>query len=235
MSDVLEYSIKHHVRARHIKIKINGLGKIQVVAPRGVGSGDIHHFVQSNTDWIVKTIDKLKDDRINHPNLGSQPPQTIALLSLSKKFSISYLPVVKKAQIEENNHELLVYTSSDDESVNLLRSWIQKKAKQILIPWLNEISSTHQIEFNKVSIRGQKTRWGSCSSKKNINLNRNLLFVQPELVNYLMVHELSHIIQPNHSKRFWSQVAQCEPNYRDLDRQLSQSHKTVPLWAYAQV
>jgi len=223
------------VRARHIKIKINGLGKIEVVAPQGVGSGDIHHFVQSNTDWIVKTIDKLKDDRINHPDLGFQPPQTIALLSLSKNFSISYLSVVKKAQIKEYNHELLVYTSSDDESVNLLRSWIQKKAKQILIPWLNEVSSMHQIEFNKVSIRGQKTRWGSCSSKKNINLNRNLLFVQPELVNYLMVHELSHIIQPNHSSQFWSQVARCEPNYRNLDRQLSQSHKIVPLWANAQV
>jgi len=232
LSDVLEYSIKHHVRARHIRIKVNGLGKVEVVAPPGAGSSDIQQFVQSNTAWIYKTIDKLKDDRINHPDLGLQPPNNIAFLSLDKIFSVSYIPVCNKLKIIEDDCNLLVYTSSEDESVKLLRAWIQNKAKKILIPWLYDVSLVHQIDFNKVSIRGQKTRWGSCSSRKNINLNRNLLFLKPALVNYLMVHELSHIIQPNHSKHFWSQVAQFEPNYRKLDRELSQSHKIVPLWAY---
>lgn len=221
------------MRARHIKIKVNGLGKVEVVAPPGVGSGDIHQFVKKNTAWIYKTIDKLKDDRINHPDLGLQSPTNIALLSLSQNYSISYLPILKRPKVVENDLSLMVYTSSEDESGKLLRDWIQKKAKQILIPWLQDVSSLHQIEFNKVSIRGQKTRWGSCSSKKNVNLNRNLIFLQPELVNYLMVHELSHIVHQNHSKHFWKQVAECEPNYRKLDRELSQSHKMVPLWAYA--
>ena len=221
------------MRARHIKIKVNGFGKVEVVAPPGVGSDDIHHFVQTNTAWIYKTIDRLKDDRLNHPDLGFKPPKNISLLSSSKNYVVSYLPVVKKPAIVENGLEILVYASSESDSISLLRNWIQKKAKQTLVPWLHDVSTLHHIEFNKVSIRGQKTRWGSCSSKKNINLNRNLLFLKPDLVNYLMVHELSHIIQPNHSKHFWSQVAQCEPNYRKLDKELSQSHKIVPLWAYA--
>ena len=233
MTDIFEYSIKHHVRARHIKIKVNGLGKIQVVAPPNVHSNDIHCFVKKNTTWIIKTIERLKDDRINHPDLGFQPPENIFLQSIDKVFSIICLPVLSKPRIIEKDLTLFVYSSSEDESVKLLRNWIKKKAKQCLIPWLKDVSLQHQIHFNKVAIRGQKTRWGSCSSQKNINLNRNLIFLKPELVIYLMVHELSHIIQPNHSSKFWSQVAICLPGYKKYDRELSQSHKSVPLWAYA--
>jgi len=232
MTDVFEYSIKHHARARHIRIKVNGLGGVEVVAPHGASSREIDGFVRKSTDWIYKTIEKLKDDRLEHPDRGFKPPTNISLPAISKHYSVNYTFGIQKATVKEQGSMLFVCAANENEHVVALRTWIQKKAKHVLTPWLKVVADLHNISFNKVTIRGQKTRWGSCSSQHNINLNRNLLFLAPDLVNYLMVHELSHVIQPNHSSLFWAQVAKCEPNYQILDKSLNKSSKQVPLWAY---
>ncbi len=228
---MFEYSIQYNVRSKRIKLKVSNLGEVQVISPPGVSRGEIHRFVEKNTAWVHKTVEKLKDSRLSDPDLGLKPPKKIILQALSKSYSLHYLPVSDRLTVIENESSLSVHASTDIEQTNLLRIWLQKKAKQHLVPWLDDASFKHKIRYNKVSIRGQKTRWGSCSSKKNINLNRNLLFVRSALVDYLMAHELSHIIHPNHSNKFWQQVGECEPNYQMLDNELNQAQKIVPLWA----
>ena len=79
-------------------------------------------------------------------------------------------------------------------------------------------------------VRGQKTCWGSHSSSGTISINYCLLFLEPALVRYLMIHELCHARHMNHSRRFWAHVARFEPDYRKLDRKLSSSWKEIPSW-----
>ena len=83
-----------------------------------------------------------------------------------------------------------------------------------------------------VQVRLQRTRWGSCSSSGGISLNAGLMFLAPQLVRYLMIHELCHMIALNHSRRFWRAVERFEPAYLDLDKRLGEAWAHIPLWAH---
>ena len=78
----------------------------------------------------------------------------------------------------------------------------------------------YNFSFNKISIKNQKTRWGSCSSKGNLNFNYKILFLSEELRDYIIVHELCHLAEMNHSKSFWSLVAKVCPDYLELRKRL---------------
>ena len=82
-------------------------------------------------------------------------------------------------------------------------------------------------------IRRQRSRWGSCSTRGTISLNCCLMFQRPQVVRYLMIHELSHTVQMNHSRRFWQTVSRHCPDYRRLDRELLDGWRRVPSWVFA--
>ena len=82
------------------------------------------------------------------------------------------------------------------------------------------LNTQYGYSIGRITIRNQKTRWGSCSSKKNLNFNYKIVFLPPELQEYLVVHELCHLREMNHSKRFWDLVADAVPEYRVRRREL---------------
>jgi len=88
------------------------------------------------------------------------------------------------------------------------------------------------VEPKRLQVRCQRTRWGSCSRLGTISLNVCLLFQPPEVLRYLMIHELSHLRHMNHSPRFWADVARHEPDWRSLDRELLQGWRRVPSWIF---
>ena len=97
----------------------------------------------------------------------------------------------------------------------------KKLARKILLRRVNELASENNLSFNKIFIREQKTRWGSCSSMNNINLNRKLLLLPDELIDYVILHELVHTRVKNHSKRFYAELTKILPEAGQLDARLS--------------
>jgi metallopeptidase YgjP-like protein len=93
-----------------------------------------------------------------------------------------------------------------------LKGWLTHKAEDHLIPWLKRVSDETGLSYSGVSIRQQQTRWGSCSSRRLISLNARLLFLPPDLVTYVLVHELCHTKHLNHSLRFWRLVESYLPD-----------------------
>jgi len=93
-------------------------------------------------------------------------------------------------------------------------------ARKILCRRIGELAQLHNFVYNRVSIRKQKTRWGSCSSKNNINLNMNLLHLPSELMDYVLLHELVHTRVKDHSKDFWNELNTVVPNARQIDKKL---------------
>ena len=96
----------------------------------------------------------------------------------------------------------------------------RKVARKILCRRIGELAQLHNFVYNRVSIRKQKTRWGSCSSKNNINLNANLLHLPSELMDYVLLHELVHTRVKDHSKDFWNELNAVVPNARQIDKKL---------------
>ncbi len=96
----------------------------------------------------------------------------------------------------------------------------KEKARQLVLSRLNYFNQFYKFNYKRVSIRDQKTRWGSCSHKLGLNFNYRLVYLEPELVDYLVVHELCHLREMNHSPRFWLLIERTLPNYRELRKKL---------------
>ncbi|MDO8497424.1 MAG: M48 family metallopeptidase [bacterium] len=97
----------------------------------------------------------------------------------------------------------------------------KEKALEMIIKRLTALNKTHyQFKFNKLTIRNQKTRWGSCSKKRNLNFNYKILFLHPKIRDYIMIHELCHLKEFNHSKKYWSLVEKALPNFKNVQEEL---------------
>jgi predicted metal-dependent hydrolase len=115
--------------------------------------------------------------------------------------------------------------NSEQEFYDLIKNYKpinMMDAKKKLINRLNELSREHHIPFNKVFVRNQKTRWGSCSIKKNISLNIKIARLPDHLMDYVILHELVHIRHHNHSKSYWIELERISGNARALDKELDQ-------------
>lgn len=130
--------------------------------------------------------------------------------------------------VKEKSKWILSRTSSSKQAQGRLnskeerRKYIEhkEKARQLVLERVKHFNQFYSFNFNRISIRNQKTRWGSCSGNKNLNFNYKLVFLSPELTDYIVVHELCHLKELNHSERFWKLVAETIPNYKELKREL---------------
>ena len=111
-----------------------------------------------------------------------------------------------------------------------LRRWLVARAHTVLSDHLADCAREFGFTYERLGIRRQRTRWGSCSTRGTISLNCCILFQPPEVLRYLLIHELSHTRHMNHSRAFWQCVARCCPDYRKLDRQLLDGWRRVPSW-----
>lgn len=98
----------------------------------------------------------------------------------------------------------------------------RKEARQVLVSRIEEIAERHGYSYNRVTIRNQKTRWGSCSGKNNISLNMKLVLLPDELRDFIILHELVHTRVKNHGDQFWAEILRVEPKARALNKQINQ-------------
>jgi predicted metal-dependent hydrolase len=105
------------------------------------------------------------------------------------------------------------------------RDYLKNKelARQLVLQKISEINSDGNFVFNRVSIRNNKSRWGSCSKRGNLNFNYRVIYLPEPLVKYLIVHELCHLKELNHSKRFWNLVGEYVPDYKVLTKELKKN------------
>jgi predicted metal-dependent hydrolase len=148
----------------------------------------------------------VKSQIAKHIRITIKPDQTITLtipkgqsVDRAKQFLHSKIQWITKHQ-----HRL---SKLENTQTNLPRPKINElEARNILVGRLEEIAKIHNFKYAKVSIRNQKTKWGSCSAKNNINLNINLARLPDELRDYVILHELVHTRFKNHSKKFWAEL-----------------------------
>jgi len=106
------------------------------------------------------------------------------------------------------------------------RFTIQKReqAKTLVENRLSVINKFYKFTINRIAIKNTSTRWGSCSSKGNLNFNYKIIYLRPDLADYLIVHELCHLGELNHSRRFWALVSKTIPNYAKISKELRSTH-----------
>lgn len=222
--------IKHSARARSLQLKVTHYGEVIVVVPKAMRRVGIDGLINKHRPWIEEKLAHLESQRVLDEGLDQRMPDSIELPALSAHFQCHYAKAERNRVVESGDYLHIHY--ADQRNVpDLLQQWLQTKARKVLLPWLEKRSEETGLNYNRVTIRGQKTRWGSCTARGNINLNRNLLFLSPVLVSYLMLHELCHTRHLNHSRDYWNFVSGFENDFRRYENELSHAYRYVPVWA----
>ncbi|MDH3266810.1 MAG: M48 family metallopeptidase, partial [Gammaproteobacteria bacterium] len=223
------FSIRESARAKRLSIKVFPRGRVEVVVPQRARAKDVQDFVDAHRDWIARSRESFASV------LPAEPfvlPNLIALPAIEQQFRIRYerRSDAKSVRFRCGNNVVVLSgrTGDDKLCVAALKRWLASVAKSEFRPRLDALATLTQNSFKNLHVRGQRTCWGSHSSSGTISINYCLLFLQPQLLRYLMLHELSHARYMNHSRRFWQEVARFEPDYRRLDKALGEAWKQIP-------
>ncbi|WP_287128505.1 M48 family metallopeptidase [Candidatus Cyanaurora vandensis] len=221
-TEPVPYRVRISNRARHVNLRLTVQEGLVVVIPRGFDLKHIPSILQKRKQWILAGLGRLA---VQTP-LGSCPLPEQLVLPLLGTWTVVY------GERGEKPNQLLIPTTERAPSIAHLKSWLAHQGRLHLIPRLQQISHATGLTFTQATVRGQKTRWGSCSRQHHISLNYQLLFLTSDLVHYVLVHELCHTHEMNHSPRFWSLVASYLPDHQDYKARLRQSIHLIPGWLH---
>lgn len=212
-----------------MRIEIRPDLSLLIVVPCGTREDQWLTFVLSKRQWIEH---KLKISVRQWHQAGAVDfPSTIDLLCKQQQFPVSHSTGTQnKAVLVAGSLNLVSRNASEKQQFQNLRRWLMAQAREEFLMRMDRISKATGLEWNKLSIRGQKTRWGSCSAQGNISLNFKLLFLSPDLVNYVILHELIHTREMNHSHRFWTLMKRFDAGFEQHRRELKRAGQLLPGW-----
>ncbi|MEW6335629.1 MAG: SprT family zinc-dependent metalloprotease [Thermodesulfobacteriota bacterium] len=229
-----EVRIRTSPRARHVRLNISAHAGLTVTVPRGFDLRALPDILEKKRSWIVTHLGRLA----GMPGAAGReplaaPPEAIELPALGESWDVLYLPSrTRRIGVMEQPGRLTVYGAVADHAAcrAVLQKWLRRRAREALVPLLEGLARQEGFTFNDVLIRGQKTRWASCSSGGTISLSYKLLFLDPRSVRCILLHELCHRVHMNHSDRFWALLSGFEPECRVLRRRMREEAKRVPAW-----
>jgi predicted metal-dependent hydrolase len=223
--------IRESSRARRLSIKVYPRGRVEVVVPRRTRPADVASFVSENRTWIENA---RKSFAHRHPTESSELPGRILLRAIDRTFRVQYRhePGATSVRYRHAGQLLTLSGKTSDRKLCIaaIKRWLSGIARSEFAPLLRAQSLRLGISYEQMHIRAQRSCWGSRSSSGTISLNLCLLFLRPDLLRYLMVHELCHGRHMNHSRRFWKLVGEFESEYRQLDNELTECWQEVPAW-----
>ncbi len=238
MSELLfKYHLRISPRSRSIRFRVTPQRGLEVVIPQGYDPSQVPALLKRKQRWIRAALERVESLRAFYgPAAVWRLPGQIQLPAVSLAWAVTAKQGANAARTvvrEAGAGQLLISGDIDDEQAcrAALARWLMRQAHLHLVPGLERASHELGVPFNRVLIRRQKTRWGSCSRNGTISLNAKLLFLSPETVSYVMIHELCHRVELNHSPRFWRLVERHCPDYQRIDAQRRDLWKAVPRWA----
>ena len=159
-------------------------------------------------------------------------PRILQLHAIGEIWHTVYIKRNKKINIPSILGKIIVFpTITQKKSIQAyLLKWLEQKAYYHFSNYLYILSKKTKLAYPNLSIRNQKTLWGSCNAKGYISLNSKLLFIPEDLYHYVLLHELCHTIYLNHSKCFWKFLNDFDNHYKAHDKALRRTEKFIPEW-----
>ncbi len=211
----IPYTLRQSQRAKRISIRHKPGQGFELVYPRSQSAAAALDFFREKQRWVLKTWEKagakvqparVYGDAAELPYLGGG-----ITLRLADDGDDAYF-------VFEGDQLKIVLSRRYHADQGLLRqvveSFYRQQAKRYLPQRLTALARQHGFAYKALRIKNQKTRWGSCSAKGNINLNLRLMMAPPAAIDYVILHELCHTRELNHGAAFWAQVARCCPGYQ---------------------
>jgi predicted metal-dependent hydrolase len=214
----MPYRIRRSDRARRIRVSVDGNGEIEVVLPRRSPERHAEQAVQQLAPWI----ERRRRAVARAASEVGRAPGTVPYLGET----LTLVPEAGRSRVVRRGDRLLV---PFDDAPGALERWYRERARAEVAPRLDAACARAGTSYSGLAIRGQKTRWASCSSKGTMSFNWRLLLAPPEILDYVVEHEVCHLEVMDHSPKFWRLLASRVPEWRSRSAWLKRYGSTLTL------
>jgi predicted metal-dependent hydrolase len=212
-------------KRKSIALIIKPDGRLVVRAPIRISNADIKHLVKQKERWIREKQKQVKDKTTqSKPKIYMDGEE---FLYLGKSYNLKIVADLNPALVLSRKFYLSRRALPKAESV--FTEWYREQARAVITERVKLYAARHGFKYRKIRITSARTRWGSCSSMGNLNFTWRLVMAPPEVVDYVVVHELAHLRVNNHSKEFWKQVERIMPDYKQRLKWLKENGQKLTL------
>lgn len=216
----INYNIKRTKPKKSISIKIKYPDTVEVLSPSYVSDKEIQSLVLSKANWIFNKLQEFQDKKVEEINLSFEDNSNLPFLGEDYILNIVKSSNIINCKLEFDKNKFIAYIPT---FISIDKQ--NKELKKIFVEWLiwygtiivneriNIYSKKLNVSFKSFKVKEQKSTWGTCSSLGNIYINYKILLAPIDIVDYVVVHELCHLREMNHSDRFWTLVQSVIPDY----------------------
>lgn len=234
MSYLAERKIDIHVKKsnrKSIKITVKANGTVVAEAPKILSEEEICKLIRDKKSWIVSKVnERLSAGRL-YNQLEAKEGEKFPYLG--RECVLKYQKIEsKKSFVTVKNGQLIVshHRENTEELLIVIENWYREKTKEEVNFWIKCYQPYFDVVPNRIVIKEQKKRWGSCSSKNNLNFNWRLSMMPTWVISYIVLHELCHLEEMNHSPAFWAAVDKRMPEYNKAKIWLKlNGHRFLPV------
>src|SRR3954452_7361106 len=212
------YRIRRSDRARRIRVSVEGNGEVVVVLPRRSPDRHSAEAVKQLQPWIERRRRAVARAALE----VGRAPGTVPYLGET----LTLVPEAGRIRVHRRGSSLLV---PEHDTPAAVERWYRRQARAEIVPRLDAVTARHGSRYTGLTIRGQKTRWASCSSSGAMSFNWRLLLAPPEILEYVVEHEVCHLEVMDHSPRFWRLLAARSPRWREHSAWLKRYGSTLTL------
>jgi predicted metal-dependent hydrolase len=204
-------------RARRYILRLRPDGAARITVPRGGSLAEAQRFAARNVAWLERQLLR----QAQRPTRPESWHAGTEILFRGERVRLEPGANGQTGLIRLGTESVPVADPAADLRASIERHLRQLAARE-LPPRVLELAALHQLPVRRITVRNQRSRWGSCSRRGTISLNWRLVQTPPSVRDYLVLHELAHLKEMNHSRRFWAEVAHLCPDYREAERWLKQ-------------
>jgi predicted metal-dependent hydrolase len=224
------YTVRRSDRARRARIQVTADG-VEVVVPRRLSLDEVEPFVASKRAWIDRTLLRMRAAEAERPRPLLADGGQVPYLGEALRLAVRVEPERKRSHVARRGDELSVAVPGPGRPpiAAALEGWYRAQARTEVASRLDAAVARAGQSYSSLQIRGQRSRWASCSSKGGMSFNWRLLLAPPEILDYVVEHEVAHLEIHDHSQRFWDLLASRRLGYRDEERWLRRNGATLRL------
>jgi predicted metal-dependent hydrolase len=224
-----DYPIRRSDRARRARINVSAEG-VEVVVPRRMALRHVTPFVEQKRPWIERTLRRIREAE-EAAAVRLQDGGSVPYLGRDLTLRVRVEPGRMRSHVALRGDFLFVAVGAPGVEAlrDALEGWYRRRARAEVAPRLDAACARAGTRYTRLSIRAQRTRWASCSSNGAMSFNWRLLLAPPEILDYVVEHEVAHLEVLDHSQRFWRLVGSRSPDYREHERWLRRNGPALRL------
>ena len=215
MSSSIKYKIIYSKR-KTIKIAIDNNGEVIVTAPENISTEAIDDVIKKRTNWINDKLNEIKN-RITLPN------DSILYLGELRKVKVIIQKYLKKEFVVEHNNLFIINVRSQDNVIKVLKNYLIQEFDAIVRVKVKNYEKYFKMKPIDIKVKDVKSKWGSCTYDNKLCFNYRLIMANEEIIDYVIIHEMCHMVHKNHSKDYWNLVEKLYPIYKKCDKWLKEN------------